>query len=50
MEYSGKAFPLKLTRLQFPIKKSFTLTINKVQVQSETKCGILLKKKKNNNK
>ena len=44
MVYGGKSFPFKLKRLQFPIKIAFTLTINRAQGQSASKCGILLPK------
>ena len=42
--YGGKSFPFELTRLQFPIKIAFALTINRAQGQSVQKCGILLPK------
>ena len=44
MEYGGGNFPFKLTRLQFPLKIAFTLTINRAQGQSASKCGLLLPK------
>ena len=44
MKYGGKQFPFELTRLQFPIKIAFALTINRSQGQSVSKCGILLPK------
>ena len=44
LRYGGKSFPFELTRLQFPIKIAFALTINKAQGQSVTTCGILLPK------
>ena len=37
-------FQFELTRLQFPIKIAFALTINRAQGQSAEKCGILLPK------
>ena len=36
--------PFTLTRLQFPVKLAFCLTINRAQGQSVDKCGILLPK------
>ena len=42
--YEGRNFPFELTRLQFPLKIAFALTINRVQGQSAQKCGILLPK------
>ena len=42
--YGGKNFPFELTRLQFPLKIAFALTINRAQGQSAQKCGILLPK------
>ena len=42
--YGGRNFPFELTRLQFPLKIAFALTINRVQGQSAQKCGILLPK------
>ena len=44
IDYGGDVFPFKLTRFHFPIKIAFTLTINKAQGKSATKCGILLPK------
>jgi len=44
MRYCGQKFPFKLTRLQFPLKIAFALTINRAQGQSAQKCGILLPK------
>jgi len=44
LRYGGHAFPFELTRLQFPIKIAFALTINRAQGQSVTICGILLPK------
>ena len=44
LRYGGKSFPFELTRLQFPIKIAFALTINRAQGQSVTTCGILLPK------
>lgn len=44
MKYGGKQFLFELTRLQFPIKIAFALTINRSQGQSVSKCGILLLK------
>ena len=37
-------FAFELTRLQFPIKIAFALTMNRAQGQSAEKCGILLPK------
>ena len=37
-------FVFELTRLQFPIKIAFALTMNRAQGQSAEKCGILLPK------
>ena len=37
-------FAFELTRLQFPIKIAFALTMNRAQGQSTEKCGILLPK------
>ena len=37
-------FAFELTRLQFPIKIAFALTMNRSQGQSTGKCGILLPK------
>ena len=42
--YGGRNFPFELTRLQFPLKIAFALTINRAQGQSAQKCGILLPK------
>jgi hypothetical protein len=42
LRYGGKTFPFELTRLQFPLKLAFALTINRAQGQSASKCGILL--------
>jgi ATP-dependent DNA helicase PIF1 len=42
--YGGQSFPFELTRLQFPIKIAFALTINRAQGQSAKRCGILLPK------
>ena len=42
LRYGGQSFPFELTRLQFPIKIAFALTINRAQGQSASKCGILL--------
>ena len=44
MRYGGKQFQFGLTRLQFPLKVAFSLTINRAQGQSAEKCGILLPK------
>ena len=44
MRYGGKQFQYGLTRLQFPLKMAFALTMNLAQGQSATKCGILLPK------
>ena len=44
MRYGGKQFQFGLTRLQFPLKVAFALTINRAQGQSAAKCGILLPK------
>ena len=44
MRYGGQSFPFELTRLQFPLKVAFALTINRAQGQSAAKCGILLPK------
>ena len=44
LRYGGQSFPFELTRLQFPIKIAFALTINRAQGQSVTTCGILLPK------
>ena len=44
MRYGGVSFPFELTRLQFPLKIAFALTINRAQGQSAIKCGILLPK------
>ena len=41
MKYGGTSFPFKLTRLH-PLKITFTLTINRAQGQSASRCGILL--------
>ena len=38
MKYGGKQFPFELTRLQFPIKIAFALTINRSQGQSVEYC------------
>ena len=42
--YGVENFPFELTRLQFPSKIAFALTINGAQAQSAQKCGILLSK------
>lgn len=44
MRYGGESFPFELTRLQFPLKIAFALTINRAQGQSAKKCGVLLPK------
>ena len=44
MKYGGQTFPFELTRLQFPLKVAFALTINRAQGQSAKKGGILLPK------
>jgi len=44
LRYGGHSFPFELTRLQFPIKIAFALTINRAQGQSVATCGILLPK------
>ena len=44
MQYDGKFFPYKFTRLQFPIKIAYSLTIDRAQGQSASKYGILLPK------
>ena len=44
MRYGGQSFPFELTRLQFPLKIAFALTINRAQGQSAKKCGVLLPK------
>ena len=44
LRYSGTIFPFELTRLQFPIKVAFALTINQAQGQSIKKGSILLPK------
>ena len=41
MRYGGERFPFELTRLQFPLKIAFALTINRAQGLSAVKCGIL---------
>ena len=44
MRYGGRSFKFGITRLQFPLKVAFALTINRAQGQSAVKCGILLPK------
>ncbi|KAL7532029.1 hypothetical protein ACHAWF_004001, partial [Thalassiosira exigua] len=44
LRYGGQNFPFELTRLQFPIKIAFALTINRAHGQSASKCAILLPK------
>ena len=44
MRYGGRSFKFGITRLQFPLKFAFALTINRAQGQSAVKCGILLPK------
>ena len=38
----SKLLPCTISRLQFPIKIAFCLTINRAQGQSASECGILL--------
>ena len=42
LRYSNNDLPFELTRLQFPIKLAFALTINREQAQSVLTCGIAL--------
>ena len=44
MNHKSKHFPCTVSRLQFPIKIAYCLTINRAQGQSASKCGILLPK------
>ena len=44
MNHKSKYFPCTVSRLQFPIKIAYCLTINRAQGQSASKCGILLPK------
>ncbi|EJK73532.1 hypothetical protein THAOC_04838, partial [Thalassiosira oceanica] len=44
MKKEDRDMPFTLTRLQFPVKLAFCLTINRAQGQSVDKCGILLPK------
>ena len=44
LKYGGMKFPFELSRLQFPVKVAYALTINRAQGQSASKCGILLPK------
>ena len=44
MKHKSNHFPCTISRLQFPIKIAYCLTINRAQGQSASKCGILLPK------
>ena len=44
MVHKSKHLPCTVSRLQFPIKIAYCLTINRAQGQSASKCGILLPK------
>ena len=44
MNHKSKDFPCTISRLQFPIKIAYCLTINRAQRQLASKCGILLPK------
>ena len=44
MKHKSNHFPCTISRLQFPIKIAYCLTINRAQGQSASTCGILLPK------
>ena len=44
IRYGGKQFQFGLTRLEFPLKVAFALTMNRAQGQPATKLGMLLPK------